>query len=232
MRHSLHRSTTELVEQPSSASPQPQFSYLQTIELSTQPGHTALYTTPPTGNKGSAIRVPSSSSSAFALLLSTKMAALWTPVRQHDLVVVTKSSGAAEGGGRIIRVGAFEICIAEIVPSTKTAGVLVGAGGDGRGTQGVAVAIRLAGADDSARLTIDRPEYTPEEQEQEKVTLRDFGEQLGLRLLSDSPGDPALAVLEEFWGDCSTWQGEVALWCQVLKHRALTGFVRRIEGRP
>jgi len=207
------------------------------LTLSTNPGYTALCTVHPTETPGSAVLVPSGTSSgvaAFSLLLGTKMTALWAPVRQHDLIVQSYTAGASSGGGatggRVMQVGAFKVCLAELVFNQRGQGSAPGStSAEARSIRGVAVAVQL---DDAEELDDNMENSMLDnlgKQDYERFALRQFRTRLGLMRLDEGAATPAMTVVEEFWGDTSSWQGEVALWCEVLRHRTLSGVARKNE---
>jgi len=188
--------------------------------------------------------------------MATKMSAIWTPARQYDLAVLPSSAfnnntntagvenGAlySGGGGRIMQVGAFEVCVSEIVSSVR--------GGEGvsqdysaRGVRGVVMAVRLGSGGDEVEEeegggggvvggggTSENNGLSTEEQEQQKGILRDFRILLDLKRLDEgAPGPDGAVVDEEFWGEVGDWRGEAALWCEVLRSRALGSVVRKNE---
>lgn len=121
------------------------------------------------------------------------------------------------------------MCIAEIVPKSRGQAVLPSALGDIKGVRGVALAVRLAYPEDTEVLLQGDRRSDLEDEEHEKAMLRDFRMRLDLKRVDEGGVSPATALIEEFWGDCTTWQGETALWCELLRHRALSGMARMVD---
>lgn len=184
---------------PDPSNPQASSSFLHILQLSSHPGRTFLCTVAP-GNDGPeishAIAIPrETTSSGFKNLLNSKFGPLWQPLRQGELRV---ASGATWD------VGLFRVRVGELVRERS-------AGTGGPEAKGAIVAVNLGSEYLAGGLGGDS--------EQEKTLIEEFCEDVGF--LGPARG---LGGAGETWGDCGAWQGEVALWCEVMrKQLAATG---------
>lgn len=138
----------------------------------------------------------------FVALLSTKLGALWAPVRGLD-VNVTNGEGWL--------VGALAVRIGEVV---ATAGA--GSGSASGAWKGSVVVLEQGGfGEDDAGDTTEEGDN-----DAERALLRDFLVTAGVVDDRDTP-------TVEVWRQKTN---VVEAWCEVLRHHAIVG--RKVDGKP